>query len=50
MKTTQSIREYQRKYYLEKVKKKSEKKQEVTFQIQKRINGEWVTMISITKE
>lgn len=50
MKTSEATREYQRKYYQEKVKKRSEKKQEISFQIQKNINGTWVTVCQVLKK
>jgi len=49
MKTSEATRAYQRKYYQEKIKKKSEKKQEIAFQIQKNINNVWVTVAQILK-
>jgi hypothetical protein len=50
---SEAIREYQRRYYLEKIKNKPkpfvEKEKELVFQLQKRVNGEWVVLSSVYK-
>jgi hypothetical protein len=48
MKRTESIKEYQKRYYLEKIKKK-EKTREVVFEIKKFVDGKWVSVYLVTK-
>ena len=48
MKRVESIKEYQKRYYLEKIKQK-EKTREVVFEIKKFIDGKWISVYSITK-
>jgi hypothetical protein len=42
MVTKESLREYHKKYYQEKIKNKNQKPKEITFQIKRFIDGKWV--------
>jgi len=50
---TDAIREYQRRYYLEKIKNRPkpivEPKKELIFQLQRFIEGKWVVLSSVYK-
>ena len=46
---TESIRQYQRRYYLQKIKNKPKVEKEVEFKLERFINNEWKVMCLIYK-